>query len=109
MKLTDYAPGVTGAATGIGASLCCVLPLSVVFLGLGSGSFMLLTMEYRLVLYPVGLLGLAASYYFFFRRKRACDLQSCRMQGKWFNITMITFSTVLMAAVTYVDFFLQEL
>jgi hypothetical protein len=53
------------------------------------------------------MLGLAVSYFLFFRRKRACDLQSCQMQGKWLNLTLLTFSTVLMAAVTYVDFFVQ--
>lgn len=107
MKLTDLAPGWVSVTTGIGASLCCVLPLTIVALGLGSGAFMMVTMQYRPVLYPLGLLGLAGSYFLFFRQKRACDLQSCRMQGKWINLGLLAFSTVLMAAVTYVDFFVM--
>ncbi len=109
MRLTDLSPGLVGVTTGIGASLCCVLPLSVVALGLGSGAFMMVTMQYRPILYPIGLLGLAASYFLFFRRKRACDLQSCRMQGKWVNIVLLVFSTGLMAVITYVDFFLVSM
>ena len=107
MRWADPAPGLVGATTGIGASLCCVLPLTVVALGLGSGAFMMVTMQYRPILYPLGLLGLVVSYFLFFRRKRACDLQSCQMQGKWLNIVLLAFSTVLMVAVTYVDFFVQ--
>ena len=107
MKLSDLAPGWVAVTTGIGASLCCVLPLTVVVLGLGSGSFMMVTMQYRPILYPLGLFGLAVSYFLFFRHKRVCDFQSCRMQGKWFNMALLAFSTVLMAAVTYVDFFVQ--
>ena len=107
MDLKNLAPGALSATTSIGASLCCVLPLSVVALGLGSGAFMMFTMQYRPILYPLGLIGLAVSFVLFIRRKRACDLQACKMQGKWLNIALLAFSTVLMAAVTYVDFFVQ--
>ena len=86
-----------------------MLPLAVVTLGLGSGAFMMTTMQFRPILYPIGLLGLGVSYYLFFRRKRACDLQACRMQGKGLNILLLVLSTLLMAAVTYVDFFLVSI
>ena len=109
MKWTDLTPGLVSATTGVGASLCCVLPLSVVALGVGSGTFIMVTMQYRPILYPLGLAGLVTAYVLFFRRKRACDQQACRMQGKWTNIALLAFSTVLMAAVTYVDFFVQGL
>jgi hypothetical protein len=39
-----------GAAAWAGAllsSLCCLLPLAVIVLGLGSGAFMAATMQYR--------------------------------------------------------------
>jgi hypothetical protein len=39
-----------GAAAWAGAllsSLCCLLPLAVIVLGLGSGAFMAVTMQYR--------------------------------------------------------------
>lgn len=42
------------------SSLCCVLPLTVIVLGLGSGAFMAVTMRYRWLLIPAGVLGVAA-------------------------------------------------
>ena len=106
MKLNDLAPGLISVATGLGASLCCVLPLSIVALGMGSGAFMMVTMEYRPILYPTGLLGLGVSYFLFFRRKRLCDLRACKMAAKRLNLTLLIISTVLMGVITYVDFFL---
>ena len=106
MKLYDLAPGLISIATGLGASLCCVLPLSIVALGMGSGAFMMVTMEFRPILYPMGLLGLGVSYFLFFRRKRLCDLKACKMAGGRLNLTLLIISTVLMGVITYGDFFL---
>lgn len=44
-----------GATAWVGAalsSLCCLLPLGVIVLGLGSGAFMAVTMQYRWLLIP---------------------------------------------------------
>ena len=109
MKITDFAPGVIGITTAFAASLCCVLPLAIVALGLGSGAFMMVTMQYRIILYPIGFAGLAAAYTLYFRRKRACDLAACKMEGKRFNLSLLIVSTALMAAVTYFDFFLDSM
>ena len=57
MKLENLNPGLLGLGTAFGASVCCVLPMTVVLLGLGSGAFMTVTMQYRPILYPLGLLG----------------------------------------------------
>jgi|TARA_B100000809_G_scaffold241629_1_gene264979 hypothetical protein len=109
MKLENLNPGLLGLGTAFGASVCCVLPMTVVLLGLGSGTFMTVTMQYRPILYPLGLLGVATSYWLYFRRKRACDAQACRMPGKRWNLVALSVSTVLMGIVTYVDFFLVSL
>ncbi|MCH8842860.1 MAG: hypothetical protein IID61_07755 [SAR324 cluster bacterium] len=109
MKLNDLTPGLISVATGLGASLCCVLPLSIVALGLGSGAFMMVTMQFRPILYPMGLLGLGIAYFLFFRRKRQCDLRACKMAGGRLNLSLLIISTVLMGVITYVDFFLVSL
>ncbi len=41
--------GLAGVVGAILASLCCLLPLTVVLLGVGSGAFMATTMAYRAV------------------------------------------------------------
>jgi len=74
-----------------------------------NNSFMMVTMQYRIILYPLGLLGLVTAYWLYFRRRKVCDAQACRMQGKRWNIAGLVFSTVLMSLVTYVDFFLVSL
>ena len=109
MQIADLKPGILGVGTSLGASICCVLPMRIVLLGLGSGGFMMVTMQYRIILYPSGLLGLAMSYWLYFRRKQVCEAQVCQMQGKRWNIAALVFSTVLMSLVTYVDFFLVSL
>lgn len=109
MKLGDYKPAMVGVSTAFGASLCCALPLAIVLLGLGSGAFMAYTMQFRIVLYPLGLLGLFAAVYLYWREKRRCEKRVCRMQGKRLNLALLAFSAVLMGVVTYVDFFLVQL
>lgn len=109
MQIEDLKPGLIGVGTSFGASICCVLPMTIVLLGLGSGGFMMVTMQYRIILYPLGLLGLVTAYWLYFRRRKVCDAQACRMQGKRWNIAGLVFSTVLMSLVTYEDFFLVSL
>ena len=109
MQIEDLKPGLIGVGTSFGASICCVLPMTIVLLGLGSGGFMMVTMQYRIILYPLGLLGLVTAYWLYFRRRKVCDAQACRMQGKRWNIVGLVFSTVLMSLVSYVDFFLVSL
>jgi len=109
MKLPKITPGIVGITTALGSTVCCVLPMLVVFLGLGSGAFMMTTMKYRPILYPLGVIGLGVAYYLYFREKRACDLKSCKMQGKRFNLFLLIASTFVMAIVTYVDFFLTTM
>lgn len=108
MNIKDFSPGLVGAVTGFGASLCCVAPLTIMALGLGSGAFMSVTMAYRPVLYPLGILGLGFSFYLYRRKKKTCDKLMCKMEGKRINLVLLGLSALLMAAVTYVDFFLVE-
>jgi hypothetical protein len=37
MQFTDIKPGIIVLNTSFGASICCVLPMTIVLLGLGSG------------------------------------------------------------------------
>ncbi len=109
MRLGNYKIGMVGISTAFGASLCCTLPLAIVMLGLGSGAFMAYTMQFRVVFYPLGLLGLFAAIYLFWREKRRCDALVCKMRGKGVNLALVILSGALMVIVTYVDFFLVQL
>jgi|APSaa5957512622_1039677.scaffolds.fasta_scaffold188058_2 hypothetical protein len=108
MKLPDIKIGILPIITSFGASLCCVLPMVIIFLGLGNGAFMLTTMKYRPLLYPLGIIGIAISSYLYIHKKRSCDLKSCKMNGGKLNLFLIGVSTALMIVITYVDFFLTS-
>lgn len=97
--------GLVGLCTAVAASSCCLLPLAVVFFGLGSGAFMMTTMRYRPILFPLGLLGLGTSYYLYFRERRRCQTEVCAMVGKTFNIVTLVLATLIMLGVVWADFF----
>lgn len=97
--------GLIGLGTSIVASSCCLLPLAVVFLGLGSGAFMMTTMTFQPIFFPLGLIGLAMSYYLYFRERRRCRTLTCAMAGKTLNRVTLVIATLIMLGVIWADFF----
>lgn len=109
MKPSDYKTGMIGLGAVFGASLCCALPLALILLGLSSGGFMMYTMQFRWVLYPLGLLGVGTAWWLFWREKQRCDALVCKMTGGRINLMLVVSATALMGGVTYVDFFLVSM
>jgi mercuric ion transport protein len=97
--------GLIGLGTAIAASSCCLLPLAVVYLGIGSGAFMMTTMKFRPILFPIGLLGLSTSYYLYFRERRRCKTLACAMVGNTCNLVTLALATLIMIGVIWADFF----
>jgi hypothetical protein len=81
MKLGSLGAGVAAWAGAVLSSLCCLLPLTVIVLGLGSGAFMAVTMQYRGLLIPTGVLGVVVGFALYIRERRRCDALACRMAG----------------------------
>ena len=98
MKLTDLKSSATAVVSASISSLCCLLPLVVVVLGLGSGAFMAITMRYTYIFIPVGILGTGIGYYLYFRERRRCARLGCPMGGRRVNLTLLLSSTVVLAA-----------
>jgi mercuric ion transport protein len=96
--------GLIGLGAALAASSCCLLPLAVVFFGIGSGAFMMTTMRFRPVLFPLGILGLGVSYYLYGRQRRRCQTAACAMRGKTLNLVTLTLATLIMLGVFWADF-----
>jgi hypothetical protein len=93
---------LTGAVL---SSLCCLLPLAVILLGLGSGAFMAVTMQYRWLLIPVGVLGVGAGFVFYARERRRCDQLGCRMAGSRITLVLLILAALVVATSVALDRF----
>ncbi|MBI3637720.1 MAG: hypothetical protein HY216_16125 [Candidatus Rokubacteria bacterium] len=95
-----------GAAAWIGAalsSLCCLLPLAIIVLGLGSGAFMAVTMQYRGILIPAGVVGVATGFILYVREGRRCRAAACRMAGRRVTLALLVLAAVVVTASIALD------
>ena len=102
-----FAVGAGGAAW-LGAalsSLCCLLPLAVIVLGLGSGAFMAVTMQYRWILIPAGVLGVVTGFVLHARERRRCEAVACRMAGSRVILALLILAGVVVASAITLDRF----
>jgi hypothetical protein len=98
MTLTNLKSSAVGMLSASIASLCCLLPLAVVVLGLGSGAFMAVTMTYSSIFIPAGILGTGVGYALYVRERRRCARLGCRMMGSLVNLALLMLSTLVLAA-----------
>jgi len=96
MHLKDLKPTLVSWAGAFAASLCCLLPLAVIVLGLGSGAFMATTMRYQYLLLPLGILAVTAGYLLYVRERRRCQRLVCTMAGSRFNLLALGIATVVL-------------
>ncbi len=87
------------------SSLCCLLPLAVIVLGLGSGAFMSVTMRYRWLLIPAGVLGVAGGFVLYARERRRCDALGCRMAGSRVTLAVLIVASMIVATSIVLDRF----
>ena len=105
MYLKNLKPALVSWVGAFAASLCCLLPLTVIVLGLGSGAFMATTMRYQPILLPLGILAVTAGYLLYFREWRRCQRFACAMAGSRFNLLALSIATmVLLGEVALVVF-----
>jgi hypothetical protein len=103
-------PGTVSASVSawVGAllsSLCCLLPLAVIVLGLGSGAFMAVTMRYRWLLIPAGIIGVTTGFVLYFRERRRCAALACQMAGSRITLMLLVVASVVVATSIVLDRF----
>lgn len=105
MSLGNFKAGLVSISSAIISSLCCLLPLTVVLLGLGSGAFMMVTMQYRTIFLPIGVIGVGLGYYLYFRERRRCDSIGCAFAGGKVNLVFLAIGTAMVVAALVLDIF----
>jgi hypothetical protein len=105
MRLGTVSAGVTAWVGAALSSLCCLLPLAIIVLGLGSGAFMAVTMQYRWFLIPAGVLGVATGFFLYFRERRRCAALACRMAGSRFTLGVLVVASVVVMTSIVIDRF----
>ncbi len=97
--------GVTAWVGAVLSSLCCLLPLAVIVLGLGSGAFMAVTMRYRWLLIPAGIIGVATGFVLYFRERRRCAALACRMTGSRVTLALLVVASLVVMTSIVLDRF----
>jgi len=105
VNLHSLKAGIVSFSAAIVASLCCLLPLAVVLLGLGSGAFMMVTMQYRSIFLPAGVVGVALGYVLYFRETRRCNSLGCSFVGRKTNLALLLIATVVVSVAIILDIF----
>ena len=97
-----------GLAAWVGAMLsspCCLLPLAVIVLGLGSGAFMAVTMQYRWILIPAGVLGVGLGFALYVLERRRCAWLACRMAGSRLILGLLVAASLVVSTAIFLDQF----
>src|SRR3989304_3328713 len=100
-----FAVGAGGAAW-LGAalsSLCCLLPLAVIVLGLGSGAFMAVTMQYRWILIPAGGLGGGGGGALYGPARRRRPPLACPLAGRRPPLALLILAVIVLATSIALD------
>ena len=105
MKPGVVSADVTACVGALLSSLCCLLPLAVVVLGLGSGAFMAVTMRYRWLLIPAGVIGVATGFVLYFRERRRCAALACRMAGSRITLALLVVASLVVGTSIVLDRF----
>jgi len=97
-----------GVAAWVGAalsSLCCLLPIAIIVLGLGSGAFMAVTMRYRWIFIPAGVVGVTTGFILYVRERRRCNAAACRMAGSRVMLALLIVASLIVTASIALDRF----
>lgn len=105
MRIADLKSGFLALMAGGVSSLCCLLPLTVVLLGLGSGAFMMTTMRYRAIFIPAGVIGVGLGWLLYFQERRRCNALGCRTAGGTLNLSLLLVTSLVVAAAVALDQF----
>src|SRR3989475_5925052 len=103
MRVSALTAGFVAWLGALLSSLCCLLPLAVIVLGLGSGAFMAVTMQYRWLLIPAGIVGVTSGVFLYFRERRRCAALACQMAGSRVTFALLIVATLVVGTSIVLD------
>lgn len=92
--------------SAIAASSCCLPPLillALTLLGIGTAGFAGFSTtlgSLKWIILPLAILGLSLSYYLYYRERKKCSTESCKMINEKLTKIMLIFSTILIVGFT---------
>lgn len=86
--------GILSAAI---ASICCLGPLLIILLGLGSLGIGAAIGRYHWYFIAAALVLLTFAWRSFLKKKKACDLKACKMENKKITLFTLIISTLIVA------------
>ena len=105
MRTGSVGAGLVAWVGAVLSSLCCLLPLTVIVLGLGSGAFMAVTMHYRWLLIPAGIVGVGTGFVLYLRERRRCAALVCRMAGGRITLGLLIIASFVVTMSIVLDRF----
>ena len=66
---------------------------------------MMVTMQYRTIFLPIGVIGVGLGYYLYFRERRRCNSIGCAFVGGKVNLAFLLLATVMVVAALVLDIF----
>lgn len=103
MRLRAFGAGLVASVGAVLSALCCLLPLAMIVVGLGSGAFMAATMPYRWLLIPAGVLGVGVGFVLYARERRRCGALGCQMAGSRIMLVLLIVASLVVATTIALD------
>ena len=97
-QLSDRLPATTGVVAGLLAASCCLLPLSLIAIGVAGPGLMMTMMHYDWLTLPLGVGGLGGAHILRFRQRRRCDRTGCRLMGQRTTTYVLSFASAVIVA-----------
>ncbi len=86
-----------GIFSAIFASICCLGPLILILIGLGSLGIGAAIGKYHWWFLGGGVLLITVAWRYYFKEKRTCDLKSCQMENKRMTQIILTLASLIVA------------
>lgn len=86
-----------GIFSALFASICCIGPLVLILLGLGSLGIGAIIGKYHWWFLGAGVLMILIAWRYYFKEKKACNSKACQMENKTKTLVILITATLIVA------------